>query len=340
MIVWFPDDFEPPSEEVCDWLNTWLEADFGRTLIYVGRDYDAAPGYWENIRPAGSNELADEYARRLADARSEFRNARKVPTGPLECDWFTIDPTLKRRRIETLTADTEWTSGIDAASVQIELNGRLIPPDDAETLLESEGDVLVSRQWLGRGQLIVVVNGSFLLNVPLVNHENRQLARRLIEEVGPGPKHVVFLESGPGGPTILDRDPDVSPPTGLDFYGVPPLDRIFFQLALLGLIFCFTRLPIFGIPREDTSTFESDFGQHVAALGELLERSGDVAYAKHQIENHRSQSPIRGALFRRSGGSYEEIRAFLRCRSKVVGSTRSRQPAGMRLPYSGRDRPE
>ena len=97
VIVWFPDDFEPPSAEVCEWLNTWLEAVPGRTLIYVGRDYDAAPTYWENVRPGASDELADEYARRLADARSTFRESRPMQSTPLECDWFTIDPARNRR---------------------------------------------------------------------------------------------------------------------------------------------------------------------------------------------------------------------------------------------------
>ena len=49
----------------------------------------------------------------------------------------------------------------------------------ATVLLESEGDLLagiVHRQgWMG-SQVIVVANGCFLLNLPLVNHQHRQLA--------------------------------------------------------------------------------------------------------------------------------------------------------------------
>ena len=288
VIVWFPDDFEPPSTKVCDWFNDWLEEKPDRTLIYVGRDHDATPSYWEKIRPGTSQEISDEIGRRLADARNSFRAARQLTPTPQECDWFAIEEQLKWRRVDSLSGAEDWLTGIDPAKVEIELHGRLIPPDDAEVLLDSEGDVLVSRQWRGSSQLIVVANGSFLLNLPLVNHEHRKLAAHLVAEVGPAPQDVFFLESGYGGPTILDRDPQLVPPTGLDFYGTPPLDRIFIHLAVLGIIFGFSRLPIFGLPRDAAASHHADFGEHVAALGELLQWSGDGAYAVLQIENYRA----------------------------------------------------
>ena len=46
-IVWFPDDFRPPNDKVRLWLEAWLADRSGRTLVYVGRDFDAAPCYWE-----------------------------------------------------------------------------------------------------------------------------------------------------------------------------------------------------------------------------------------------------------------------------------------------------
>ncbi len=45
-VVWFPDDYAAPSKEVCEWLNDWLAAGESRTLVYVGRGFDAAPKYW------------------------------------------------------------------------------------------------------------------------------------------------------------------------------------------------------------------------------------------------------------------------------------------------------
>ena len=64
----------------------------------------------------------------------------------------------------------------------------------------------------GENQIIVVTNGSLVLNYPLVNHENRKLAAKLIEQCGK-PDKVVFVESEPGGPTVLDKEPTGGFPT-------------------------------------------------------------------------------------------------------------------------------
>src|SRR5262245_19640923 len=41
VIVWFVQDFTPPGDKAVDWLEEWLEDEPGRTLILVGRDFDA-----------------------------------------------------------------------------------------------------------------------------------------------------------------------------------------------------------------------------------------------------------------------------------------------------------
>ena len=97
-------------------------------------------------------------------------------------------------------------------------------------------------------QLIVVANGSFLLNAMLVNHEHRKLAGKLIDRIGAPKKKVVFLESGPGGPPIFDRDPAGSS-MGLAIFHVWPTNWILMHLAAVGILFCFARWPIFGRPR-------------------------------------------------------------------------------------------
>ncbi len=66
----------------------------------------------------------------------------------------------------------------------------------------------------------------------------------------------------------------------------PPLDSIALQLAFLGLLFAWSRLPIFGIPRKVEPPRLADFGQHVAALGELLEKTGDEQYARERLKTY------------------------------------------------------
>ncbi|MBN2476853.1 MAG: hypothetical protein JXB62_19760 [Pirellulales bacterium] len=297
-IVWFPNDFEPPDPEARAWLDTWLTEQPGRTLIYVGRDFDANGFYWEKVEPDAPPRQVPKIRARRNAARRQFRRARPAMPEPEDCEWFTADGKYEPRKVRTLTdGDPRWLDGIDPEKLEIELNGRIDPGPTAEVLLESEGDVLVSREcswgpldpWGqgDQGKLIVVANGSFLLNLPLVNHEHRKLAGKLIEEVGPPRKTVVFLESNAGEQLVLEEDPSAARPTGLEILTTSPACWIFLHLAVVGLFFCFSRWPIFGLPRKLPRGSPSDFGKHIQALAELLERSRDQAYAVTRLLHYQ-----------------------------------------------------
>jgi hypothetical protein len=141
-------------------------------------------------------------------------------------------------------------------------------------LLDSEVGPIVSRgvpPYADGSQIILVENGSFLLNLALINHEHRMLAGELVAAAGESGS-VVFLESGPGGPPI---DP---PPTDSSLWTLFegwPLGAILLQLGIAGIIFCFARWPIFGRPKQPISSATTDFSYHVAAVGELLAKSRD-----------------------------------------------------------------
>ena len=108
-------------------------------------------------------------------------------------------------------------------------------------------------------------------------------ARSLIGEIGTD-QQVVFLESG-SQPIVSDEDAEYSVPTGLEYLSVPPVSYVLIQLAIAAAVFCFARSPIFGLPRQEQRSHYSDFGKHVRALGELLSRSGDVGFARAQIQH-------------------------------------------------------
>ncbi len=286
-IVWFPDDFRAPSPQVRRWLEGWLDEEPERTLIYVGRDFDAAPRYWQQIQPlAPASQLAEIQLRKaMADLVVNERRARLRDDD--QCGWFKVDLKPPPRQVRSLEGEPEWLAGVDPSQVEIELASRLVPlpwrSREAEVLLRSGSDVLVSRQLHEDSQLIVVANGSFLLNLPLVNHEHRKLAAHLIDEIGPPPQTVVFLQSFEGGPPIRDKDPNPNPPSGLEILNVWPTNWILMHLVVAGVLFCFARYPIFGRPLAPPAEGRADFGRHIEAVGQWLARSGDEEYAARRL---------------------------------------------------------
>jgi hypothetical protein len=286
VVIWFSDDFFPPDPKAQQWLEDWLLARSGRTLIFVVRDYDAEPAYWAAVSPMASASQAPEVGRRAAAARGRFLAERNLlPLGKTDWGWFDYDGTLKPRRVTTLSGDPRWVSGVDATKAEIELFGRLLPKGTGdEVVLTSQGDALVVRRAVGDSQIIVVANGSFLLNYSLVNQENRKLAGSLADELGDD-KTIVCLETG-GNPEIRETEPEFKMPGPFDEITQPPFAPIYLHLVALAIVFCFARWPIFGRPKDDVPKTPSDFGQHVRALGELLANSGNTTFARTKLMHY------------------------------------------------------
>lgn len=284
-IVWFPDDFEPPGDEVRAWLDDWVWRRPGRTLIYVGRDFDAAVWYWQRVAEGLEGESLEKVARQRRIAEADYRIRRMALPERADCDWFQLDGRYRPRKVRTLEGEPDWLAGVQPDRLDIELNSRFEYPENwlAEVVLGSEGDALVARREARGSRTLIVTNGSFLLNLPLVNHEHRKLAGKLIAEVGPAGQSVAFLESGPGGPPIRDDEPPVGAPTGLEAFVVWPTNWILLHLTAVGILFCFSRLLIFGRPRELPPAPTSDFGLHVDAVARLLKRSADRSYAAARV---------------------------------------------------------
>jgi hypothetical protein len=300
-IVWTPDDFGPPSDEAIKFLDAWLAASPQRTLVYVGRDYDAAPQYWQQMLSTVDDPRHDEYQRRLAHAASTFDQRRTEMPDQKDCGWFVMLGGLPARKIPDL--DGPWSKGVDASKTDIVLAGRLDIPTPAnlgteiettevEVLLQSENDILAHRytqSWWNSSQVIVVANGSFLLNLPLVNKEHRKLAGHLITECGP-PGAVAFVESGPMGVTVRQGTPIRNSMLAHRILTIWPMIFVLLHFSALGIVFCFSVFPIFGRPHRLPSEARSDFGKHVAAFGELLARTKDSFFAESRIRTYQTQA--------------------------------------------------
>jgi hypothetical protein len=137
-------------------------------------------------------------------------------------------------------------------------------------------------------QLIVVTNGSFLVNLGLVNHEHRKLAAKVIEQCGK-PGSVAFLESGRFGIDIRDQEPEEPPASGFELFRVFPLNAILLHMIAAGVLVCFVKLPIFGRARKIPPEPLSDFRKHIVAAGELLSSTQDTEFATKEIENYRQK---------------------------------------------------
>lgn len=295
VIVWFPDDFAPNNKEVVGWMERWAAYRPGRVLIYVGRDYDAVAHYWQKVQPQAPATVQREMKVREDEARATHHRRKTTETPAVNLPgtlaeappgWCQLDAAAPERQVTTLYGDPRWVQGIDASKAEIVLGSRFIPLLDHRVLLSANpdgSDVLVARCALRSGVLLLVANGSFLLNLPLVNKEHRKLAGRLIAEVGVPPRRVVFLGSRRNGPPVDTKDVREHMRTGLEILALAPLDVVFLHLAAAGLLFCLARLPVFGRPKEWETEQLSDFGRHVTALGRLLERTGDAAAAAERL---------------------------------------------------------
>jgi len=301
VIVWTPDDFDPPDSETREFFEQWFAEGTHKTLVYIGRDYDAAPAYWETMLAEAPPSERLELMRRLAQATAFHDTERLSMPAEEASEWFTARRDQPRRRVTQLTGP--WSEGLDASRSDIRVRGLLCIPTEQELesswgeavpteyrrpdytpLLTGNEATLVSRitkpTW-GEGQVLVVTNGSFLLNLPLVNHEHRKLAGRLIAACGPG-ERVAFLASGPGGPHVWESMDAPRASTA------PEHVVLLVQWCLLGLAYCFCIFPIFGRPKTLPDTTPSEFVQHVDALGELLKRTRDEQYARSQIAHYHT----------------------------------------------------
>src|SRR5690606_10531483 len=150
VIVWFPDKFACPEEETVRWLDDWVEQG-GRTLIFVGRDYDATEDYWDKVKASYSPAQRQQVQSRIR-AQSPFTQFMRDVDDTKECMWFSIESQPQ----ESITQlNGPWSEGVDASKAELCLGDRLIPPDDAEVLLALKGTnpaPLVSRStytWYG-----------------------------------------------------------------------------------------------------------------------------------------------------------------------------------------------
>src|SRR5208282_1503286 len=152
-----------------------------------------------------------------------------------------------------------------------------------EVLLTGDGEVLALEWEVDRGsRVLAIANGSFLLNLPLVNPARRPLAQRVVAWIGAQPRRVAFVE----GPLLLGES--AGPPTLIDLVArIKPFRWVALHLGLFGLLACLARAPRLGRPSPDAPSDADRPAAHAEAVGALLERSRGAAAARDLLETYR-----------------------------------------------------
>ena len=296
-IVWFPDDYSCPSEKAIEALNSWLDAEKKRTLIYVGRDYDSRIDYLEDVLDSAPANQKEELLRQRAEGK--VFQARRYDISPLywfeedttECEWF--EKVDYRRRKSTLISGV-LSAGVDSGAAELELSTVLKPIVsqksrwEAESQLDADGQPFVfqltDRTSAFENSLFVISNGSFLLNYALIQKENRQLASNLIDQCDRF-EDVLFLESGPRGIDVSDSDTNNH--NNWAWIAEPPLRYIVPHFLMWGILFCFVFFPIFGRPKRVKRRNTSTIRTHVDAMGKLISRSDLPDRATNKIHEYQ-----------------------------------------------------
>lgn len=131
----------------------------------------------------------------------------------------------------------------------------------------------------GNGRIIVISNGSFLFNFPLLNPEHQELAKMVAGEVT---GDVVFLESGIQWPRVGGAAND--PALQWSWIGKAPMTYIVPHFLFWGVLYIFAFFPNFGRPKRLKFHPAKAFRNHVQAVAAILRRSKERDWARNAIE--------------------------------------------------------
>ena len=305
--VWFVADRRAPTEEAVERWEQWLREGYDRTLIVVGRDFDADVLYWQDLLGQTSDPVAREFYRyrlALAKSRQDLERTRPVydfsgpsiaptpapsaaPAGApaLQCDWYHLETTSEFRGRHFRGPVGEVVNMDQTAIYCREWLAPNATAYDFQPMLLVDGIPFMyslSRpEWDG-GRVVVIANGSFLLNYSLTNPEHRALAQLLIDDSMMW-EDVAFLESDA---EVTIRENDYEMHNQWAWIANPPLRYIVPHLLFWGVIFSFVIFPIFGRPRRLPHKPTTRFRDHVEALGKLLKRTDSPDQARRWIEEY------------------------------------------------------
>ena len=263
-------------------LERFLAAEGDQTLVLVLRDSDAAIDYWHSIAMApglpAEKAAAARANHRAAVVELRFETSTAVTADPTDRSPLAYGQATRKRPVPPPTEVDLAGDPTPSIAARWELRRRLEPPRGTTPLWTRAGEPLLVHS-RGSDRALVLASAAPLLNGGLVDPGNRRLAAALVAEL-PEDASVVVVGSTRVGTEVEETEPR---PSVWRLVAVPPHPWIFGQAIVAMVLFCWWKAPIFGRPRRESESRPEDFGHHVTALGSLLRRSRDRAFAEGRL---------------------------------------------------------
>jgi hypothetical protein len=276
----------PPARDEAQWYRDWLAEDPDHWLIYIVRDFDTLAEYWKSVRD--DPRIAGDPTR-LAEAEEKQKDAAdwvsRLPAKAKDAAdpnlWFSVEPAWNVPRT-CAKLSGPWAEGIDATAAALTVHEPL-KTSRGLALLECDGKPLVVEQTVGRqSRVLMIANGSFLLNEAVVNPARRTLAERVIDWASTGEEHVALVDGSfvLGGPETMPSLWDL-------LWRLPLLRWVAAQFGLAALMAALARAPRLGRPRPDPPSGADRPVEHAVALGAMLARTGSAQQAHELLDRYR-----------------------------------------------------
>ena len=275
----------PPARDEAVWYRNWLAAEPDRWLIYVVRDFDTVAEYWKSVRDdltdsSAVSRRAEAEEKRSAAADWVAKLPKKAKPAADLGEWFETQTEWNPPRVCSKLSGP-WAAEVDARAAALTVHEPL-KSARGFILLEGDGKPLVIDKAIGRGNVLMIANGSFLLNEAVVNPARRPLAEHVIRWAARNAKQVALVE----GAFVLGGE--AATPTIWDLLRrIPSLRWVAIQVGLAALLASLARAPRLGRPRPAPPSGADRPAEHALALGALLARAKAAPEARELLENYR-----------------------------------------------------
>ena len=193
-----------------------------------------------------------------------------------------------------------WAEGVEADQAALPTHDKL-KVDTENVLLDSKDGPLAMSWTLDNGsEVLVVANGSFLVNAALANPARRPLTLHVARWAGEEPQRVAFVEG-----RYVTKEGGMAPPSIWDiFMRLTEFRYVVIQMAVLGLFACLARAPRLGKARPEPPSGADRPVAHPKALGTLLARTGQTREARTILDAYRKwRLPVAGRIDSRQPSS-------------------------------------